>query len=236
MRIDRASLVVATNRDEINTNIAFTVRELNEQVPIVTTADSPHSEDILQMAGSTRVLQLYDMLGRSLATWTVGGDCRSNVISQFDELILAEFPAFGTPLVGKTLAESRVREKFGVSVVGIWERGQFSIPNAGSRIDRNSVLVLAGSKENLAAYDDIYSFYHICRLTTNPVLIVGGGRVGTDHRGSVQGEGDALSDHREKPSESAGGRELCPGGRRGYPHAAEGLDRKGPRRPAHHPR
>ena len=178
MRIDRASLVVATNQDEINTNIAFTVRELNEQVPIVTTADSPHSEDILQMAGSTRVLQLYDMLGRSLATWTVGGDCRSNVISQFDELILAEFPAFATPLAGMTLAQSQVREKFGVSVVGIWERGQFSIPNAGSRINRNSVLVLAGTKENLAAYDDIYSFYHIYRLTTNPVLILGGGRVG----------------------------------------------------------
>ncbi len=178
MRVDRASLVVATNRDEINTNIAFTVRELNERVPIITTADSPHSEDILQMAGSTRVLQLHDMLGRSLATWTVGGDCRSTVISQFDELILAEFPAFGTPLVGKTLAESRVREEFGVSVVGIWERGQFSIPNAGSPIDRNSVLMLAGSKENLAAFDDIYSFYHIWRLTTNPVLIIGGGRVG----------------------------------------------------------
>jgi len=178
LRIDRASMVVATHRDEINTNIAFTVRELNDRVPIVTTADSPYSEDILQMAGSTRVLLLYEMLGRSLATWTVGGDCRSNIISQFDELILAEFPAFGTPLVGKTLSEIQVREKFGVSVVGIWERGQFSIPNAGSRIERNSVLVLAGTRENLKAYDDVYSFYHICQLTANPVLIIGGGRVG----------------------------------------------------------
>ena len=178
MRTDRASLVVATHRDEINTNIAFTVRELNEKVPVITTADSPYSEDILQMAGSTRVLQIYEMLGRTLAAWTVGGDCRSNVISQFDELIIAEFPAFGTPLVGKPLSEIQVRENFGVSVVGIWERGQFRIPNAASRIDRNSVLVLAGTKRNLKAYDDVYSFYHICRLTTNPVLIIGGGRVG----------------------------------------------------------
>jgi len=71
-----------------------------------------------------------------------------------------------------------VRENFGVSVVGIWERGQFSIPNAGSRIERDMVLVLAGTKENLKAYDDVYSFYHICQLTANPVLIIGGGRVG----------------------------------------------------------
>lgn len=178
MRVDHAALVVATHQDEINTNIAFTVRELNENVPIITTADSPHSEDILQMAGSSRVLKLHDMLGRSLAAWTVGGDCRSTVIGRFDELILAEFSPFATPLAGKTLIESRIREEFGVSVVGIWERGHFSIPNAQSRLDPNSVMVLAGSEKNLAAFDDVYSFYHICRLTANPVLIIGGGRVG----------------------------------------------------------
>jgi Trk K+ transport system NAD-binding subunit len=178
MRVDQALLVVGSHQDEINTNIAFTVRELNEHVPIITTADSPYSVDILEMAGSTRVLQLHDMLGRSLATWTIGGDCRSTIISRFDELILAEFPALGTPLVGKRLAECHLREDFGVSVVGIWERGQFSIPNAGTIIDDNSVLVLAGSQENLDAYDDVFSFYHVCRLTENPILIIGGGRVG----------------------------------------------------------
>jgi len=154
------------------------VRELNEKVPIVTTADSPYSEDILQMAGSTRVLKLHDMLGRSLAAWTLGGDCRSTIISQLDELILAQSHASGTPLVGKTLAECHLREDYGLSVVGIWERGQFNISDPGSKIGQNSVLVLAGSKENIAAYDDIYSFYHVCRFSGNPVLIIGGGRVG----------------------------------------------------------
>ncbi|MBU1965311.1 MAG: NAD-binding protein [Proteobacteria bacterium] len=178
LRADRAALVVATNRDEINTNITFTVRELSEQVPIITTADSPYSEDILQMAGSTKVLQLYNILGRTLAAWTVGGDCRANIISRFDELIIAEFPAMWTPLVGKTLAESKLREDFGVTVVGLWERGKFVVPNADSMIQRTSVLVLAGSEKNMAAYDEIYAFYHICKLTVNPVLIVGSGRVG----------------------------------------------------------
>jgi voltage-gated potassium channel len=178
MRVDQAALVVATHADEINTNIAFTVRELSDKVPIITTADSPHSEDILQMAGSTRVLKLHDMLGRSLATWTVGGDCRSTVISEFDKLVLAEFPAMGTPLIGKTLAESRLREDLGVSVVGLWERGQFIVAAAQRKIERYSVLLLAGSREDIASFDDVYSFYHVCNLTANPVLIIGGGRVG----------------------------------------------------------
>ena len=178
MRIDEAILVVATNQDEINTNIAFTVREQNEHVPIVTTADSPYSVDILEMAGSTRVLQLYDMLGHSLATWTIGGDRRSTIMSRFDELVLAEFPALGTLLVGKRVADCRLREKYGLSVVGVWERGQFSIPTAESLIHKNSVLLLAGTEESLAAFDEAFSFYHVGRLTENPVLIIGGGRVG----------------------------------------------------------
>jgi Trk K+ transport system NAD-binding subunit len=178
MRVERAALVVATNRDEINTNIAFTVRELSEQVPILTTADSPYSIDILEMAGSTKVLQIYDILGRSLAAWTVGGDCKANIFSRFEDLIIAEFPAMGTPLVGKTLAESKLRENFGVNVVGIWERGRFEIPHPESRVERTSVLVLAGSEENLAAYEEVYAFYHICHLSVDPVLIVGSGRVG----------------------------------------------------------
>ncbi|HPC73918.1 MAG TPA: NAD-binding protein [Syntrophales bacterium] len=178
LRVEHAALVVATDRDEINTNIAFTVRELSDDVSILTTADSPYSEDILQMAGSTRVLGIYDMLGRSLAAWTVGGDCKANIIGRFDELIIAEFPAMGTPLVGKTLAESRLRETLGVNVVGIWDRGHFRVPNSESRIERTSVLLLAGSEKNLAAYDEIYSFYHICKMTADPVLIVGSGRVG----------------------------------------------------------
>lgn len=178
IRVDRASLVVATSRDEINANIALTVREVNERVPVLATANSVQSEDILKMAGSTRTIRLYEILGRSLGAWTVGGDCRSNVISQFDELTIAEFPAIGTPLVGKTLAQSGIRENFNLTVVGVWERGQFSSANAGKRIDRTSVLVLAGSREHLSAYDDVYSFYHICHVTTNPALIIGGGRVG----------------------------------------------------------
>jgi len=178
MLAHKASLVVATNRDEINTNIAFTVREVSDDVPIVTTADSPYSDDILTMAGSTRVLQIHELLGRSLATWTVGGDCGANIISRFGELIIAEIPAMGTPLVGKTLGESNLREDFGVSVVGVWERGRFEIPRADTLIDRTSALVLVGAAKNLTAFDEVYSFYHICNLATNPVLIIGGGRVG----------------------------------------------------------
>jgi len=153
MHADQAALVVASSTDQVNTNIAFTVREVSDSVPIITTADSPHSLDILMMAGSSRVLQIYDLLGSSLAGWTIAGDCKANMIGHYQELVIVQSPALGTPLVGKTLAESRLRETFGLTVVGIWDRGRFTIPAPDTLIARTSVLVLAGSQKSVADYE-----------------------------------------------------------------------------------
>lgn len=178
MCVDRSALVVATNSDEMNTNIAFTVRELNETVPIITTADSPHSVDILSMAGSTKVVELADLLGRSFANWTMCGNFQANVIGRFDELVIAETPVINTPLVGKTVVESKLPELIGVTIVGIWERGRPLVPTADTRITRSTVLLLAGTEKQIEAYDDVFSIYQMFQHAGDPVIIMGGGRVG----------------------------------------------------------
>lgn len=178
LRAQNAALIVATNSDQMNTNITLTLREEFEHLPIVTTAESPHSVDILQLAGSSRVLQLYDLLGSSLAAWTIAGDCKANVIGRYEQLVIAQAPVIGTPLIGQTLSASRIRESFGLTVVGIWERGNFIIPKPDTVIERTSVLVFAGTEASVASYDEVYSFYQICKVAGDPVIIVGGGRVG----------------------------------------------------------
>ena len=179
MRVHDAALVVATNSDEVNTNIAFTVREMNESIPIITTADSPHSVDILSMAGSSRVVELPDLLARSFANWTMCGNFQANIIGRFDELVIAETPVINTPLVGKTIAESNLRESVGVTIVGIWERGKPSVPTPKTQITRSTVLLLAGTESQIASYDDVYSIYQMFQHAGDPVIIMGGGRVGT---------------------------------------------------------
>jgi len=89
LRAQNAELVVATNSDQMNTNITLTLREDFAQLPIITTADSPHSVDILELAGSSLVLQLHELLGKSLAAWTIAGDCKSNIIGAYGEVIIA---------------------------------------------------------------------------------------------------------------------------------------------------
>jgi len=178
LRTQNAALVVANNDDMMNTNISFTIREISKKVPIVTNADADDSIDILQLAGSTHVFQFMKMLGKSLARRTLGVSMGANVIGRFDQLLIAEAPAMRTPLEGKTIAESKLRETIGITVVGIWERGRFEIPHPQTRINSTTVLLLAGSVEQLNKYDEIFCIYRIYHTANAHVLILGGGRVG----------------------------------------------------------
>jgi len=178
LRIQNAAMLVANNDDKTNTNISFTAREISEIVPIVTNADADDSIDILQLSGSTYVFQFMKMLGESLARRTLGMSMGANIIGRFDKLLIAEASAMRTPLEGKTLIQSNLRENTGVTVVGLWERGRFRIPEPQTRIDSTTVLVLAGTAEQLKKYDEVFSIYRDYHTTGAPVLILGGGRVG----------------------------------------------------------
>ncbi|MDH3349886.1 MAG: NAD-binding protein [Desulfobulbaceae bacterium] len=178
MQVGNAAMVVVTNDDMMNTNISFTVRGVCQHVPIVTNADNDHSIDILEFAGSTHVFPFMKMLGTSLGRRTLGVSMGTNIIGRFDQLLIAEAPAMRTPLEGKTLAEVKLREMTGVTVVGGWERGVFGIPHADTTITSSMVLVLAGSEEQLKKYDDYYCIDCEFGKPKASVLILGGGRVG----------------------------------------------------------
>ena len=175
LRVEAAALVASTASDVTNTTVAFTVRGLAKDLPIITSAKDAASVDILRLAGSTSVLRLEEMIGKSFAQRTVGGDAMSHVIGQFDDLLIAEATARRTPLVGRTLRENRLRQKVGVTVVGVWERGRFEAARPDTTIHDNTVLVLAGSKEQLYRYDELFCIYNV---SIAPVVILGGGRVG----------------------------------------------------------
>jgi voltage-gated potassium channel len=175
LRAEHASMVVTTANDRLSTNIAFTVRAVSETVPIVATANAAAAVDILQLAGCNHVLQLGEMLGQAVVRRIFGGDTMAHVVGQFKELLIAEAPMSGTDLVGKTLAESKLRTEVGVSVLGVWERGEFECSHPDTPIEAGTVLVLAGSADQLARYNERF---RQAQPPSTPVLIIGGGRVG----------------------------------------------------------
>ena len=174
-RVEQASLVLTTSSDPTNTNVAFTVRSVTEDVPVLSTANDEASVDILELAGSSRVLRHEVTIGRSFARRVTAGDALAHVIGEFDEILIAEATVRRTPVVGKTLRESDLRRKVGVTVVGVWTRGSFEPATADTLIEDNTVLVLAGTREQLDQYDLLFCIYNLARA---PVVILGGGRVG----------------------------------------------------------
>jgi voltage-gated potassium channel len=174
-RVEHASLVATTRSDTANTNIAFTVRELVGDVPIVATANSSASVDILELAGCDQVLQLGELLGRAVARRVVGGDARTHVVGEFGQLRVAEASVAGTDLVGHCVRDLDLRGRHGVNVLGVWRHGRFERTRADTELAGRDVLILAGTDDQLAAYDAAYA---VESVTDRPVLILGGGRVG----------------------------------------------------------
>jgi voltage-gated potassium channel len=207
-RAAEAALVVTTRSDTTNTNVAFTVREISESVAIVATASSTASLDILHLAGCNQVLQFGEMLGQALARRVVGRDAKTHVIGRFGELLIAEAAALNTPLVGRSLRDIRLRDHANVNVVGVWDRGRFQIAGPETRIRSTSVLVMAGSREQLNAYDELFCIYE---RSEKPVVIIGGGRVGRSVAATLQGEGidyrmiDRLPEHVLDPAKVVAG-------------------------------
>ncbi|MCF8068314.1 MAG: NAD-binding protein [Desulfobacterales bacterium] len=175
LQVEAAALVVANVDDMMNTNIAFTVREISQKVPIVANADINDSVDILELSGCTYVFQFTKMLGQSLARRVLGTTTKANVIGKIESLLIAEATAMRTSLVGKTLQQSKLRETVGVNVVGVWERGLFIMPTAQTLINPATVLLLAGTAEQFSEYDEKFGRD---KKHQAPVLILGGGRVG----------------------------------------------------------
>ena len=178
VQVAQAALVVVTNDDVMATNVIFTVRSISEDVPIVVNADFEHSMDILAFAGATYVYEFMRMLGNALGHKTLGVSRGTNIIGEFDQLHIAEAPVLGTRLEGRTLAEIRLREKTGITVVGLWDRGEFQLPRPELPISPSMILVLAGSAVQLRRYEEEYCGHFVVEKSDRPVLVIGGGRVG----------------------------------------------------------
>lgn len=176
VQVQQAALVcVTSSSDPINTNIVFVVRQVSENVPIVSLSNVEESIDILELAGSTEVFDIGDLMGKSLARSSSNEGTGAHVMGKIEDLRIVEARASGTDLVGKTLKEAALGQKMQVTVIGVWERGRFDLAGPDTRIAENSILVMAMSDEQLTAYNSTFS---TPESKGYGVLILGAGNVG----------------------------------------------------------
>jgi voltage-gated potassium channel len=173
--VERARLIVADLDDVANTNLILTARDVNDRIPIVAVANEDDAVDVMELAGATHVLPLRRQLGEQLAARLNAGHAETHQIGRVGDLIVAEFPVHNTPLVGKSIRETRLRERLGVSVVGVWEQARLNAVRPDEPLQDQSIPVVVGTAEQIEILNELLYIYD---TNWNPVLVIGGGKVG----------------------------------------------------------
>lgn len=186
LRLQHAGMVALTGNDFENSRLAFTIRSFHPDIPIIASAESKSSSDVIRLSGANKSYQLASLVGEALARRTHGGNSIIHVVAHFDELLIAEALANCPELEGKTLAEANLRANLGINVIGLWERGEFLLARPGSMIKPNTVLLLAGSEKQLDAFDNLY---RKSDDNTGHIIVIGAGRVGTAVCQTLEAEG-----------------------------------------------
>jgi len=172
---DRARLVFANLGDAQNTNVTLAVREHVPQVPILALVEDDNSIDVLELAGASVVLPLKRQLGEHLASRVSVGTPSAHRVGRFEDLVIAEFPIENTTLAGRSIRDTHLRQLTGLNIVAVWERGRLRPAGPETVLTPHSVPVVVGTEEQILELDALFVIY---QPNENPVLVIGGGRVG----------------------------------------------------------
>ncbi len=174
-RAPGARLAIGNLDDPSNANAILTFREVAPTVRAAVIAEDKDAVDILELAGANQVLPLKQRLGEHLAGRVTSGTLAAHVVGRFGDLLIAEIPVHGTPLQGKTVRDTRLREQTGASIVAYWEKGHVQTARPNDALGDYSVVVVAATTAQL---DAINASLSTSWPNENAVLVIGGGKVG----------------------------------------------------------
>lgn len=180
-RLAQARAVVSDVSDQTDARIVLTARELAETVRVVSVVENPESAQYHRLAGADAVLSPRRLLGERLAAKVTTGvsvdaDGVVEVGGSFD---IAEVPVRrGDDLVGKTLADSALRERTGANVVGVWYQGEFETPPGPTfRLRAGAVLLVSGRPAELERARQLTAA-DPTRFDGHETVVLGAGEVG----------------------------------------------------------
>jgi voltage-gated potassium channel len=155
--LDRArGLVTAVSSDADNVFIALSAKGMRPDIFILARASDVKNESKLLRAGASRVVCPYQMGGRRMAEIlhkpTVVDFLDQTMMHtelglQMEEAIISQ----SSPIIGKTLVSSNLRQDFGVIIVAIKRiTGEMVFnPGPGETFDAGDVIVAIGKKTEL---------------------------------------------------------------------------------------
>ncbi|GAB3685613.1 NAD-binding protein [Salinarchaeum chitinilyticum] len=157
--LSTAEALVVDFEDRMDASIVLTARELDEDVRVVSVVEEPDRATYHELAGADAVVSPRPLLGERLAglvTTAITPDL-GEAVGLGEDFHVVELPVpRDSELVGKTIAESGLRERAGVNVVGAWFRGEFvTPPPPDAEITTATVLLVTGSDEDVRRLADL---------------------------------------------------------------------------------
>ncbi|XVH32509.1 potassium channel family protein [Haloferacaceae archaeon DSL9] len=179
--LPRARALVADASDTVDASIVLAAKEVAEGVPVISVIENPELARYHRLAGAETVVSPRPLLGASLgnkATAAVSTDL-GGAIEISEDFEIVELPVrHDSNLIGRTLAESTIREITGVNVIGIWERGRFQTPpQPSTRLDAETILLVSGRPDQIDRLKGL-TLSTARRVTRGKALVIGFGRVG----------------------------------------------------------
>jgi len=148
-----ARALVADMTDQTDASVVLAAKEVDGGVRIVSVVEDADLGTYHRLAGADVVTTPRQVLGESLAnklTTTVSTDL-GDAVEIGKDFDIVELPIqYGSEFHGQTLAESGIRERYGINVIGAWFQGDFeSLPQPDVVLEGGSVLLVTGEERQL---------------------------------------------------------------------------------------
>jgi voltage-gated potassium channel len=150
------ALISALASDADNLFVVLTAREINPDLIIISRASAIANDKKLKLAGATNVIMPDKVGGQKMAKLVIQPDINEFVekimLPRVGDVSLYEISCSGiNPNTNKTIGELQIREKTGVSILGIkQENGQYTLnPSSDTVLKEGIMLFVLGNNEQV---------------------------------------------------------------------------------------
>ena len=148
--------------DAQNLYVILTAKELNPDIWVLARSEEELSERRLLRAGADRVISPYTLGGNRMAMAILRPAMldfieittrRQSLELRMDELPIRE----GSPIIGKSLEESGIRQRYGLIIVAVKKDSGKMIfnPVAGYVIQNGDKLIALGEEDNVSKLSQV---------------------------------------------------------------------------------
>ena len=176
--VERAKALVTAADDHLDVSFIMMSRERGYDGVICALAKDPLHREAMLKIGATVVYTPEHVLGAALASRASAriGHPVEGLQLLGEQVGVEEFRIYAaSPLAGECLGDLRMRERYGVTVLGQWVDGRFELATGpDTRIGAGVILVAVGAHANLAKVDNLAAPIK----KSGPILVAGYGAVG----------------------------------------------------------